>query len=60
MAAQSPLFVHSDIGLSPVSDHSDIGPKDSQSDIISNIGLKDSQSDILSDIRLTFLAISDI
>ncbi len=43
----SPLSVHSDMGPSPISDHS-------------NIGLKDSQSDIISDIVLKFLALSDI
>jgi hypothetical protein len=59
-------------GLSPISDHSDIGLKISQSDIIfdirltflgisnSDIGLKISQSDIIFDIRLTFLGISNI
>jgi hypothetical protein len=43
----SPLPVHSNIGLSPIWEHSDIRQKGSQSHIISNI-------------RLTFLAISDI
>jgi hypothetical protein len=43
----SPLSARSDIGLSPLSDHSNIRPKGCQSDIIS-------------EIRLTFLAIYDI
>ncbi len=45
--AVSPLSAHSDIGLSPISDPSDIR-------------LKGNQSDIISDIGLTFLAISGI
>jgi hypothetical protein len=45
--ALSPVSAKSHIRLTPVSDHSDIGMKWSQSDNISNI-------------RLSFLAISDI
>jgi hypothetical protein len=45
--ALSLQYTHSDIGLRPASDHSDIG-------------LKGGQSDIISDIGLTFLAISNI
>jgi hypothetical protein len=41
------LSAHFDIGLSPTSDHSDIG-------------LKGYQSNIISDIGLTLLVISDI
>jgi hypothetical protein len=35
--APSPLSAHSDIRTTPKSDHSDIGLKGSQSDIIANI-----------------------
>jgi hypothetical protein len=42
-----PIAAHSDIRLSPMLDHS-------------NIGLKRNQSEIISDIGLTFLAVSAI